>query len=150
MRPLALLVALACLQPCAGGADELGRLFLTPAERAELEALRQVQAAARLAPVQPDAAAEPAAPERDQAPPAAVRFDGIVMRSDGNSTLWINGQNSYDGRVPELPVTLRPGAPARLEVQPDGAGTVVLKPGQRWEPLPANGNAGPGPAAGSR
>lgn len=61
---------------------DAGRLFYTAAERAQLEAARarnitEVTQAAQPVPV---------------AAPPAVRFDGLVIRSDGKRTSWINGQ----------------------------------------------------------
>ncbi|MBT8445986.1 MAG: hypothetical protein HKO62_10665 [Gammaproteobacteria bacterium] len=150
MRSL-LLTALLFLQPSIGSAEELGRLFLSPSERARLETLRRTEAeAAQLASGLPEAAAEPVAEAAASPPPAAVSFDGIVTRSDGTRTIWVNGESSYDGRFPELPLTLRSGAPARVIVQPEGADAVVLKPGQRWDPPGGEGNAAALPAAGNR
>jgi hypothetical protein len=74
-------------------AADPGRLFYTPAERAKLEAARAGNATQAH-----DAASAGALP---------VRFDGVVIRSDGRSTSWVNGQ-------------LRAG----------GAGMAGLKPGQ--------------------
>jgi hypothetical protein len=59
-------------------AADLGRLFYTPAQRAELEAARARNATQ----------ASPAAP----AIVHPQRFDGVVIRSDGASTSWINGR----------------------------------------------------------
>lgn len=56
-----------------------GRLFYTAAQRAQLEAARARNVTQVTQPV-------PAA-----APPA-IRFDGVVIRSDGQRTTWINGQ----------------------------------------------------------
>ena len=60
-------------------AADLGRLFYTPAQRAQLEAARARNVTQ---------AAGPAAPTIDQ----PQRFDGVVIRSDGASTSWINGR----------------------------------------------------------
>lgn len=77
-------VLLAVLGPLSpGGAGEsraadLGRLFYTPEQRADLEAAR-----AR--------GTRPARPATRGAA-APVRFDGVVIRSDGHSTSWVNGK----------------------------------------------------------
>ncbi|OGA29478.1 MAG: hypothetical protein A3F77_08190 [Betaproteobacteria bacterium RIFCSPLOWO2_12_FULL_67_28] len=69
-RTIALLVFLAQCAPC--GAQELGRLFFSPAQRDALDARRNEKAA--------------------RAPAAApVRIDGYVLRSGGRPTLWVNG-----------------------------------------------------------
>ena len=58
----------------AGAQAPLGRLFFTPEERAALDAGRPLHA-------------EPEV-QTDITP---RRLDGIVRRSDGHSTVWING-----------------------------------------------------------
>lgn len=73
-----LLLALAVTGAPSHAAD-LGRLFYTPAERAQLEAAR-----ARSVSQAPSAAAATPAPPQ--------RFDGVVIRSDGASTRWVNGR----------------------------------------------------------
>lgn len=62
-------------EPDATGSPGLGRLFLTPEWRAVLERQRQlnVQSTGTL--------------EGD-----SIRLDGIVVRSSGKSTVWMNGQ----------------------------------------------------------
>lgn len=92
-------------------AADPGRLFFSPAQRAQLEALRTHKAG----PVR-DAAAE--------APP--LRYDGLVMRSDGKTTRWVNGRPQLDasrvgglkpgqiragGKIYEPYQVLRPAAP---------------------------------------
>lgn len=62
--------------------SELGRLFYSPAQRAQLEAARQRDTTHPTAPA-----------ARDEAPPP-VHYDGIVIRSDGKTTRWVNGKPS--------------------------------------------------------
>jgi hypothetical protein len=67
---------LATLAACAAHADDLGRLFYTPAEREQLDRLRrgeEVQAAAA---------------------PSGGRHavTGYVQRSDGRGVVWIDGR----------------------------------------------------------
>lgn len=57
-----------------------GRLFYTPAQRAQLEQMRAA----------PAARAQRASAEPAYVPP--VRFDGMVVRSDGRHTRWVNGR----------------------------------------------------------
>lgn len=85
------LPALACAQ---GGPPDPGRLFLTPAQRSQLE-----QARTRNATRPPQRAGDEGTP--------ALRYDGLVVRSDGTVTRWVDG---------------RPGS--------GGAGVSDLKPGQ--------------------
>ena len=61
---------------------ELGRLFFTPAQRATLEKLRAKN-------IVTEASSDPA-----PAPPAPqnVSLDGVVRRSDGKNTVWLNNR----------------------------------------------------------
>lgn len=75
MKRIAVL-ALAALPyvPCHG--EELGRLFFTPAERAALdEQRRAVTVSAAVSRV-----------------PEPLRLDGYVLRADGRTTVWVNGE----------------------------------------------------------
>lgn len=62
--------------------NSLGRLFVTPQKRALLDELRRSNA--RIEPTQ----------QLD-----SVRLDGIVRRSSGRQTVWINGQ-AYNDHAP--------------------------------------------------
>lgn len=64
-----------------------GRLFFTPAQRAQLEAVR-----ARNAPP-----SGPGHPLSTDSAPAPLRYDGVVIRSDGSTTRWIDGKAQRDG-----------------------------------------------------
>jgi hypothetical protein len=68
-------------------AEALGRLFFTPEQREALDARRK----ARL-PDKP-AAAVPVSP--------TTRIDGVVKRSSGKSTVWVDGYAVPDGTQPE-------------------------------------------------
>ena len=87
MRRAALLVfALALLAAMAPArAEELGRLFFTPDQRAALDARRRARV--------PD---KPAAVPQAEQP--TTRVDGAVRRSGGRSTVWVNGE-----AIPENP-----------------------------------------------
>jgi hypothetical protein len=127
---LAVLIAVAA-QPQAAQTpappQQIGRLFFTPAERAQLDLARIQKKAASAT-----AAAEPPAPEPA---PQVVTYGGIVRRSDGKSTLWINNRAvdekealaglSLKGRV-------RPDGAVSLQV-PEKGGTIDLKVGQSVE-----------------
>jgi hypothetical protein len=104
----------------AGGAqaaDELGRLFFTPEQRAALDARRKARV-----PEKP-AAAVVASP--------VTRIDGYVKRSGGPSTVWMNGESLPDG-APEAPRIEQPGRPeGRVSISVgEGGGRVRLKPGE--------------------
>lgn len=63
---------------CAAAPD-IGQLFYTPQQRAMLDQARARKITEVRAP----------APAAD---PAPQRYDGLVVRSDGQSTRWVNGK----------------------------------------------------------
>jgi len=105
MKPVALVTLVLGLAGTAvpGGAQELGRLFFTPEQRAALDARRK----ARI----PD---KPAAVVVES---PTTRLDGYVRRSAGRSTVWVNGEPTPEGTQPEG-LRLRPSAadPGRFSV----------------------------------
>lgn len=118
------LAALLLCHACAPlAAEPLGRLFFTPDERARLDVLRR----------QPAPRPAPEAAPQDSAPPSmTVRYSGMVRRSDGRSTVWINDRPVNDAGE---------ATGARARVEADGAaritlphqGSVRLKVGQTAE-----------------
>ena len=90
-------------------AQEFGRLFFTPEQRDALDARRRARVPDKPAPV-----------------PLVVspttRLDGYVRRSDGKSTVWVNGDTADNSRL------LGDG---RVAVSAgDGDPRVPLKPGE--------------------
>lgn len=107
MRRIALL--LVCMAFSHGvAAQELGRLFFTPEQRDALDARRRARV-----------------PDKPAAVPMAIspttRLDGYVRRSDGRSTVWVNGDTADD---------TRPQADGSVSVIGDSGERVRLKPGQ--------------------
>ena len=99
-------------------AEELGRLFFTPAERAALDARRKARVPDR------PAAAVVISP--------VTRIDGYVKRSQGPSTVWMNGESFLEGSpdAPRIEATTRSGD-GRVSVPlGDNGRRVELKPGQ--------------------
>jgi hypothetical protein len=101
----------------ASGAQEFGRLFFTPEQRAALDARRKARV-----------------PDRPAASPAAAspttRLDGYVVRSGGRSTVWVNGEPLQDGSAEALRDPNRSGD-GRVRVPAgDGGARIGLKPGE--------------------
>jgi len=107
MRPAALAAILSGLLGVAmatgAAAQELGRLFFTPEQRAALDARRKARV--------PD---KPAATPQAESP--VTRVNGVVQRSGGKSTVWVNGE-----AIPDSPQAGAQGAP-----RPAGAGRVSV------------------------
>lgn len=122
--------------PLAVDAD-VGRLFFTPSERAAFEAARRAgQTETEVVEVEPEQVVEII----ETAPPPAqpiITVDGYVRRTDGHATLWVNGQNSYDGDLSTSGVEPRGASVSgnRVSVTPrDAAEAVKLRPGQSYDP----------------
>ena len=122
LKPCVRCALIAALLACAShsslaATDEMGRLFYTPAQRVQLEAAR---------------AHGPRAPSSRNArtgdednPP--LRFDGIVTRSDGKTTRWVDGKAQVG---PSSVSGLKPG-----QIRADGK---VYEPYQVLRPTPAS------------
>jgi len=132
MLPLSLLCL--CLGAAAQDIDAppappvLGRLFATPEQRADLDQRRNsgtLGASAKAAAPAADVAAAPPPP-----PPAPIELNGIVKRSGGQSTVWLN-QVAQDVGNQNLPTT-RAGSPALKVNTPDGR-HIEMKAGQRYD-----------------
>jgi hypothetical protein len=106
------LLLLLCGVAHAAAAQPLGRLFYSEAERARLEQLRGQ-------PVQ--ATTVPRAV-------GTVRHDGIVVRSSGPVTWFVNG-GSFDARA--LPSLQAQPAGTALQLQGNAGQAVRLRPGEQ-------------------
>ena len=109
---VALVLLLASLAaPAATAAAQLGRLFLTPQQREDLDRRRATNRA------------EEEAPQIKEGP---LTLDGHVQRSSGKTATWINGVPQYDSHAGR--------DPARVTVVPNaGEPGVSLKVGEIYE-----------------
>lgn len=106
IRILTVLLSLVMLAPAAAAdAPELGRLFFTPERRAALERQRafNIQEAQTLQ-------------------GSSMSLDGVVYRSGGKSTVWINQKAQTEGE------SSRTGVNA--VVSPKTPGSALLAPGE--------------------
>jgi hypothetical protein len=100
--------------------EALGRLFYTPAQRAALDAnIRSVSKQARPAP----------------APPRSVTVNGIVTRSDGERTVWIDGRAYHRDDTAGMQIRVEPEDPAAVEIKVQGVPRrQSVRVGQRLDP----------------
>ncbi|MES2257607.1 MAG: hypothetical protein V4724_03760 [Pseudomonadota bacterium] len=114
-------------QPAWADGLPLGRLFSTPQERAQLDARRNGSVADPMTSAsQAAAAAAAAAAVAAAVPPQPLQLDGVVQRSGGKSTIWVNQAPlaASDGKLLDnRSVVLR---------LPSGK-RVILKPGQTYD-----------------
>lgn len=114
------IAVLGLVAPFAQAADPIGRIFFTTEQRAQLDNLRKQKAVASKI--------------SDEPLPETVSYSGIVRRSDGKATVWLNneplseadlrnkqsivGSIGRDGRVtlqaPQAAVQLKVGQSATL------------------------------------
>ena len=99
--------------------DGLGRLFIDSEQREKLEAVRRGTYQAEI---------------EKESRVSNVSVDGLVIRSDGESVIWINGENTLDGNSVKG-ISVYPGTADKetykVQVNIDGK-RVRLKPGQNW------------------
>jgi hypothetical protein len=126
---LAILLMLIVAGNAAGA--EIGRFFFTPAQRAALDAARKqnvrVEIGNEETEKQPTAAA-PAAPV-----PQTIRFNGMIQRSDGKNTVWLNNKPVTESSSGGLNISTNRNDPRlKLQVQESGR-SMDLKVGQSAE-----------------
>jgi hypothetical protein len=79
MRKLLVVLAFGLASQPAPAADPaVGRIFFTPEQRAQLDLLRNQKAIA--------------SQKSDEPVPEIVTYNGIIRRSDGKATVWINNE----------------------------------------------------------
>ncbi len=111
-------------------AGELGRLFLSPADRTAIDAARlRLKSAPGTQMSGPDEGASTARPPALDDPAETVTVNGYVWRSAGAPTVWINGRDAAPGK---LSAPARDGQRVRVALA-HGAGQVALKPGQSFD-----------------
>ena len=122
------------------GAEPMGRFFHTPQERAVLDGLRTGLTPPSL-PLQEEATGafekEEAASDVRETP---ISFQGIVLRSSGRQTIWLNDRSYQENQLP-------PGVKAptwserdRIAIElTDRHGVVTIKPGETS--IPQDGHA---------
>jgi hypothetical protein len=116
MTRLLLLAALA-LPLAPAQAQELGRLFFTPDQRAALDARRKARV--------------PDKPSATVVVSPTTRLDGYVQRSSGPSTVWVNGEGLLETspEAPRIGTTHRNDGRVSVPVGESGA-RVGLRPGE--------------------
>ena len=113
----------------AKAAEPMGRFFFTPAQRASLDIARTRRARNTLSTEGMEETAAPVA--------QSVTYGGMVRRSDGKSTVWINGRPVNDSEpIGGISVVGRIRSDGSVSLQvPQSGRSVDLKPGQSVELL---------------
>ena len=97
---------------------ELSTLFSTPQLRSKIDTYRSRQ--------------EYSSDSIQQASPSTIKLNGLVRRSDGNTTVWVNGRSNIDqATVGGVKVPARQRTADSVAVYVDGE-IVRIKPGDSW------------------
>jgi len=122
LRYACLLAVAALLSTEAAMAQDkaLGRLFYTPDQRTALNAnIRSVTKS----------------PRKRIRPPRSVTLSGMVTRSDGERTVWVDGQAYHQGNPEDVRVITNSGDPAVAELKVRGVrNRVPVRVGQQLNP----------------
>jgi len=132
-------IALALAMPAAAADSSLGRLFFTPSQRALLDVARSQRTKVTVATEATEATVEVSEPV-----PQTITYDGMVRRSDGRTTVWLNNRPVDDRKPADESMIIRrvrPDGAVTLEV-PQASRRVDLKVGQSVEVL--SGSIGEG------
>jgi len=124
MRWLAFIIFM--LPLVSSAAEPLGRLFFTPQQRATLDNARGQK-------IKIDVEVEPETP----APLEIISVNGVIKRSDGQSTVWINNRPLNEKRAPSgIKIISRSADDARVTLQlPQSSRNVDLKVGQNLDAI---------------
>ncbi len=122
-------------------ADSFGRLFTTPSERKELDRIRLIKdkKPRQVETMQAEDFLEPTEIKKEIVIRDAIRLKGIVHRSDGKNSAWINEANTFEGnlesqfiQVPNNNITFDQAT----VIMPDDSTSVDLKVGEVFVPPP--------------
>jgi hypothetical protein len=126
LRHALLVAAIACLltKPAFSEEESLGRLFYTPSQRAALNAnIRSVTKT----------------PKPRTPIPRSVTLSGVVTRSDGERTVWIDGRAYHQGNPDDVRVITQSDDPASAELKVRGVrNRVPVRVGQQLDPISGN------------
>lgn len=113
-----ILLSLASLPFAAAYAEDevrFGRLFTEPGTRKQLDESRKQSYSAQPLPEAEDV---------EEAAITTLKVDGVLMRRDGSTEVWVNGVRG------DSQLTVQRAGRDRFRVSVPGGGEVILKPGQ--------------------
>lgn len=108
----------------AAGAES-GRLFFTPAQRDSLDKLRDLSARGAVVARSTD--------DNEPAQQQHVRVDGVLRRSDGRSTVWLNNRAVSSGRAGGIDIAVGKNDNRVKLTIPESSRSIELKVGQTVE-----------------
>jgi hypothetical protein len=134
-KALSVVVMTLCWFSVSKAEDSLGRLFFTPDQRAALEELRyQKPVVVKIPEIIFE---EEPVVETEKPNIGNIEVNGLVYRSNGKSTAWVNRVNSYDGNLSNEYLQIDAGniKPDDVEiVMPINDTKINLKAGESFDP----------------
>ena len=121
-------------------ADGLGRLFTSNQDRARLDLIREQEIVVEEEteqPIEVDEFLEPELEVQEEVIKDTVTIKGLVQRSDGKNSAWINDSNTFEGDLETLYIEVKQEAIDNDKVKvtmPDKATEIDLKVGQGYDP----------------
>lgn len=121
-------------------ADSLGRLYTSPGDRIKLEKIRYAKPKPeKVEVVEVEEIIELVIEEKEIVIRDAITLKGIVHRSDGNNTAWINDSNTFEGDLESQFIQV-PNSTIKSDqvtiIMPDDSTNVELKVGEVFIPDP--------------
>ena len=117
--------------------DDFGRFYTTPRQRAELEEMRQKRPSGDIViEVAPETILDENTEDEVQELIDTISLNGLVYRSDGKNTAWINRSSTSFGSIVNqyTRVQERDVDPNRVRITlPDDTTSVRLKVGQQYD-----------------
>ncbi len=118
-------------------ADELGRLFTTQSERAKLEKIRYAKPKPEVVEeIEIEEIIEPIV-EEEKVVRDVITVRGLVHRSDGKNTAWINSSNTYEGDLESQYIEVSSEQISTEDVtivMPDNETKIKIKVGDSFDP----------------
>lgn len=123
-------------------ADNLGRLFTSVSERNKLEILRKDKEETKvdkIEKVEIIEIPEPGVVQKEIIVRDRINLKGLVHRSDGKNTAWINDSNTFEGDLESQYIQI-PDKKIKSDkvtiIMPDDSTNVELKVGESYDPQP--------------
>jgi len=117
-------------------AAEFGRLYTTPAQRQKLDELRHQRPQEIVIDVIQQDLEDSGTEESSAVLMDAITLNGLVYRSDGKNTAWINRNSTNTGNIETQFTTVRERDVGSNQVQimlPDNRTNIHLKVGQQYD-----------------
>jgi len=128
---------LLCLCGAPAAETGFGRFYTTPAQRSHLDELRARQPQGEIVvDITEEELPETEQEENDAALVDSITVDGIVYRSDGKNTAWVNRSNTLEGSITTQYTRVREQDVTGNKVQitlPDEKNRIRLKVGQQYD-----------------